>query len=156
MDRRAFMVTVGGSIFSVPLVTKGQQAGNVWRVGVLSKGLPPESGMGDRRLAADLRTLGWVDGQNISIVRRYNRLLTVTAVPDLIRQGLLMSWGPSLDEQLQRAASFVDRILRGAKPVDLPVEQPTKFELAINMKTAKAMGVTIPQTLLLQADHVIE
>jgi len=112
--------------------------------------------MGDRRLAADLRTLGWVDGQNISIVRRYNRLLTVTAVPDLIRQGLLMSWGPSLDEQLQRAASFVDRILRGAKPVDLPVEQPTKFELAINMKTAKAMGVTIPQTLLLQADHVIE
>jgi putative ABC transport system substrate-binding protein len=85
-----------------------------------------------------------------------NRLLTVTAVPDLMRQGLLMSWGPSLGEQWQRAASFVDRILRGAKPADLPVEQPTKFELAINMKTAKAIGVTIPQTLLLQADQVIE
>jgi putative ABC transport system substrate-binding protein len=85
-----------------------------------------------------------------------HRLPGVHAYRELVEAGGLMSFGPSYAGMHRRAAYFVDRILRGAKPADLPVERPSKFDLVINLKTAKALGLTIPPSLLQRADHVIE
>ena len=74
---------------------------------------------------------------------------------DIVEAGGLMSYSPNFDDLYRRGAVYVDKILRGAKPADLPVKQATKFELVINMKSAKALGLTIPQTLL-RADQIIE
>jgi len=85
-----------------------------------------------------------------------NRLASIVPGRNYVESGGLAGFGPNLDAIQRRAAVYVDRILKGAKPADLPVEQPTKFELVINLKTAKALGVTIPDTLLTTADEVIE
>jgi putative ABC transport system substrate-binding protein len=85
-----------------------------------------------------------------------NRLPTVFELKGYVAIGGLMSYGADLTEQVRRSAVYVDRILKGAKPADLPIEQPTKFELIINLKTAKALGLTIPPSLLQRADQVIE
>jgi putative ABC transport system substrate-binding protein len=85
-----------------------------------------------------------------------NRLPTVYSFKGWVEEGGLMSYGPDVADLFRRAAPYVDKILKGARPGDLPVEQPTKFELVINLRTAKAFGLTIPASVLLRADQVIE
>ena len=84
------------------------------------------------------------------------RLPSMHSFSDEVKDGGLMSYGPELKESYQRAAVLADRILKGTLPADLPVEEPTRFELAINLKTAKALGLDIPPSLLARADEVIE
>jgi putative ABC transport system substrate-binding protein len=85
-----------------------------------------------------------------------HRIPCLGALPASADAGLLLSYGQNIVENHRRAATYVDRIIRGAKPADLPVEQPTKIELVINMKTAKALGIRIPNSILVRADKVIE
>ncbi len=85
-----------------------------------------------------------------------HRLPMVSAYRESVEQGALMSYVVDWRDVYRRVATYVDRILKGAKPGDLPIERPTKFELLVNMKTAKALGLTIPQALLLRADEVVE
>ncbi|TMK79047.1 MAG: ABC transporter substrate-binding protein [Actinobacteria bacterium] len=94
-------------------------------------------------------------GQMIDLAAK-RRMPTMFMDRDYVAAGGLMSYGSDFSEEFRHAAEYVDKILKGAKPADLPVEQPTKFELIINLKTAKALGLTIPQSLLSRADEVIQ
>ncbi len=84
------------------------------------------------------------------------RLPAIYSFSDFVDSGGLMSYAPSLLENWRRAATYVDKILKGTKPADLPIEQPTKFEFVINLKTAKQIGLTIPPNVLARADKVIK
>jgi len=93
--------------------------------------------------------------KEIADVVRTHRLPAIALFRGQAEAGLLMTYGPSITDEFRNAATFVDKILRGANPGDLPVEQPTKLELVVNLKTAQALGIAIPQSLLLRADEVI-
>ena len=97
-----------------------------------------------------------VERRRIVDLAARNRLPAVYPMSEFVDAGGLMSYAPNVADNFRRTASYVDKILKGAKPADLPVEQPTKFELVINVKTAKALGLTIPPSLLQRADRVVE
>ena len=101
-------------------------------------------------------TIGFTNRGQLASLAQKNRLPSMYGAREHADAGGLMSYGANTVELWRRAATYVDKILKGAKPGDLPVEQPTKFELAINLKTAKALGLTIPPSLLRRADHVIQ
>ena len=94
--------------------------------------------------------------ERIAAMAIKNRIPAVSGWAEFTERGNLMSYGPNLPASFRRMAYFVDRILKGAKPADLPVELPTKFELVVNMKTARTLGIVIPQSILLRAERVIE
>jgi len=94
--------------------------------------------------------------ERICTLEAQRRLTTVATFPEFSRSGCLMSYGEKWPLVHRDAASCVDKILKGAKPSDLPVEQATRFELIVNVRTAKALGLTIPESFLVRADHVVE
>jgi putative tryptophan/tyrosine transport system substrate-binding protein len=96
------------------------------------------------------------DQKRIADLAAKNRLPAIYNRGDWVASGGLMSYGADQVEPTRRAAALVDKILKGAKPADLPVEQPTKFELVINLKTAKALGLTIPPVVMMRAEKVIK
>ena len=97
-----------------------------------------------------------VNSKRIAVFAASNRLPAISPFRSFTEAGGLMSYGPSILDVYRNTSTFVDKILKGAKPGDLPIEQPTKFELVINLKASKALGLTIPQSLLLRADEVTQ
>ncbi len=114
------------------------------------------SGDGTEGVTVATQPLMTRESARIGAAALAHRIPTIGYHPGMSRDGLLMSYGQEFDEYLRRAAVYVDKILKGAKPADLPVEQPTLPKLAINLKTAKTLGLTIPPALLIAADEVIE
>ena len=100
-------------------------------------------------------SLFYVSRQQVADMALKYRLPATHGLKEYAQAGLLLTYGANLPDLYRRAAGYVDRIVKGAKPGDLPIEQPTKFELVINLVTAKALGLTIPQSLLVRADDII-
>jgi hypothetical protein len=177
MKRREFIAGLGGAV-AWPLAARAQQGDRVRRIGLLMSRdeNDPEAKARISAFTQALADLGWTDGRNVRmgglvvmpdtftvshrapiiLAAARNNVPTVYWQSVFARDGGLLSYGVDPVDTFRRAATYVDRVLRGAKPSKLPVQFPTKFELVINMKTAKALGLTIPPNLLAIADEVIE
>ena len=179
IGRQAARAAARGSARSAPAGVHGQcrQSFTDARTGRASNGGPrawPRDGILAIRRAADIGHLRGVQGAGagahvvgsdplvtanriaISTLAAAARLPTMHSGREFVEAGGLLSYGPSFADLFRRTGNYVDKILRGAKPADMPVEQPTKFDLVINLTTAKALGLTIPESFLLRADEVIE
>jgi putative ABC transport system substrate-binding protein len=170
MQRREFIGLIGGAA-AWPHFARAQQADRVRRIGVLGVEVSPINGRDaseiERAIAAFARTSNGgliVTASALAGVHR-DLLITLAARHKLpavysnrlfVAAGGLISYGADLVDQYRRAAGYVDRILKGEKPADLPVQAPTKYELVINLKTAKVLGLELPATLIGRADEVIE
>jgi hypothetical protein len=159
VKRRQFISLIGGAAASWPLAARAQQPATLPTVGFLGAATPAVASPWLAAFVQRLRELGWVEGRNVTIEVRWAegaRVPTIHAIRDFLVAGGFMSYGPNAVHLFRRSADYVDKILRGAKPGDLPVEQPTKFDLVFNLTTARALGLEVPPTLLARADEVIE
>ncbi len=167
LSRLAFIYRKGGDPISLQqmekeLITAAGALGFTWET--FYPAVPEDYDRIFARLAAEgfdaayisPGPLGYANRGRIAKMALQHRVPTVSDTTEYAREGVLLSYGLDTSRLLVRAAEYIDKILRGAKPADLPVEQPTRLELVINLKTAKALGLTIPQSVLIRADQVIE
>ena len=130
----------------------GAQRSALPKIGVIRT--PPQRDAPYQGFLQGLKELGYVEGKTIQI--EYQQLPAIFNWRDFVEAGALIGYGPSIPDLYRHAATYVHKILKGAKPGDLPIEEPRQFELVINLRTAKALGVTIPASLLIRAEHIIE
>jgi putative ABC transport system substrate-binding protein len=162
MDRRTFLGTLAGGLLAAPLVAEAQQPPKTARIVEARRPADFEqafSAMREARAGGLLvfpSSILFEARRSIVAHAAKSRLPAVYPWREAASAGGLMSYSTNFPDMYRRAATYVDKILKGAKPGDLPIEQPTTFELVINLKTAKALGLTIPPSLLQRADQVIE